>query len=136
MNRAAIPVYAGRGVEPNRGIAGRRAPPELRAFLLTLAVVDDLATIAVIAIFFSEGIALAWLAAAVGIIGLIVILQRVGIRHLAVYVAAGALLWLAVFESGVHATIAGVALGFLTPAYAFHTREPTAEAINRDVAQD
>jgi NhaA family Na+:H+ antiporter len=117
------------------GIAGRRAPPELRAFLLTLAVVDDLGTITVIALFFSDGISLAWLAGAAGVIAAIVVLQRLGVRHMVVYVIAAGLLWVAVFESGVHATIAGVALGFLTPAVAFHRREETAEVIGTQLKE-
>jgi len=121
------------------GIAGRRAPPELRAFLLTLAVVDDLGTITVIALFFSDGIALGWLAGAAGAVVAIVALQRLGVRHMVVYVIAAGLLWIAVFESGVHATIAGVLLGFLTPAVAFHRRDETGEAIGtqlKEIARD
>jgi NhaA family Na+:H+ antiporter len=105
------------------GLAGRRAPRELRAFLLTLAVVDDLGTIAVIAVFFSEGLSLAWLAAAAGLALAIFALQRMEVRHMAPYLALAALLWVAALESGVHPTIAGVVLGFLTPAVAFHSRE-------------
>jgi Na+:H+ antiporter, NhaA family len=105
------------------GLAGRRAPRELRAFLLTLAVVDDLGTIAVIALFFSEGLSLAWLAAAAGSALAIFALQRLEVRYLAPYVALAAVLWVATLESGVHPTIAGVVLGFLTPAVAFHSRE-------------
>ena len=105
------------------GLAGRRAPRELRAFLLTLAVVDDLGTIAVIALFFSEGVSLIWLAAAAGLTLIIVALQRLEMRHIAPYLALAGILWLATLESGVHPTIAGVVLGFLTPAVAFHSRE-------------
>jgi NhaA family Na+:H+ antiporter len=117
------------------GIAGRRAPPELRAFLLTLAVVDDLGTITVIALFFSDGLSLAWLAGAVGVVAGIVVLQRLGVRHMVVYVLAAGLLWVAVFESGVHATIAGVVLGFLTPAVAFHRREDAGEVIGTQLKE-
>jgi NhaA family Na+:H+ antiporter len=105
------------------GLAGRRAPKELRAFMLTLAVVDDLGTIAVIALFFSEGLSLAWLAAGMGLVLAILLLQRLEVRHMAPYLALGGLFWLATLESGVHPTIAGVVLGFLTPAVAFHARE-------------
>ena len=111
------------------GIAGRRAPPALRAFMLTLAVVDDLATIAIIAVVFTSGLSLAWLAGAAGIAVAILAAQRLGIRYMPVYVVAAGLLWVAVFESGVHATLAGVVLGFLTPAYAFHKPQPTGDAI-------
>ncbi len=111
------------------GLAGRRAPRELRAFLLTLAVVDDLGTIAVIGLFYSQGLTLAWLGAAAGVVLAVLLLRRLGIRLLAPYVALAGLLWLAIFESGVHATIAGVIMGFLTPAAAFHPRVHTAEVI-------
>jgi NhaA family Na+:H+ antiporter len=111
------------------GLAGHRAPRELRAFLLTLAIVDDLGTIAVIALFFSDGIALDWLAGAAGLLVVIALLQRIGVRLLVPYVALAACLWIAVLESGLHPTLAGVALGFLTPALAFHPREATGELI-------
>jgi NhaA family Na+:H+ antiporter len=117
------------------GLLGRRAPAELRAFLLTLAVVDDLGTIAVIALFFSEGISLAWLAAAGGVVAAVLILQRIGIRLLAPYAALAGVLWIAVFESGIHPTIAGVALGFLTPAMAFHSRQDTGEVISGQLGE-
>ncbi|HEV2062211.1 MAG TPA: Na+/H+ antiporter NhaA [Solirubrobacteraceae bacterium] len=111
------------------GLVGRRAPAELRTFLLTLAVVDDLATIAVIAIFYSGGLSLAWLGAAVLALVAVLIMQRIGVRALIPYVGAAAVLWVATHESGIHATIAGVALGLLTPAYSFYPRGATGEAI-------
>ena len=111
------------------GLVGSRAPVELRTFLLTLAVVDDLATIVVIAVFYSGGISLAWLAGGVLTLVAVFAMQRIGVRALPVYVAASALLWIAVHEAGIHATIAGVALGFLTPARPFYPRTRTSEAI-------
>jgi NhaA family Na+:H+ antiporter len=117
------------------GLAGRRAPAELRAFLLTLAVVDDLGTIAVIALFFSEGISLPWLGAAAALTAVVVLFRRLGVRFMAPYVALAGLLWLAVLESGVHPTIAGVVLGFLTPAIAFHSRQETGEVIGDELAE-
>jgi len=111
------------------GLVGQRAPAELRTFLLTLAVVDDLATIAVIAVFYSQGVSLAWLAGGLFTLAAVVAMQRIGVRALTPYVVAAAALWVAVHESGVHATIAGVALGFLTPARSFYPRRGTSEAI-------
>ena len=111
------------------GLVGRRAPAELRTFLLTLAVVDDLATIALIAVFYSQGISLAWLGGALLTLAVVAAMQRIGVRALAPYVVAAAALWVAVHESGVHATIAGVALGLLTPARPFYPRQETSEAI-------
>ena len=110
-------------------LVGRRAPAELRTFLLTLAVVDDLATIAVIAVFYSGGLSLAWLAGGVLTLAAVLAMQRIGVRVLTPYIAAAAALWVAVHESGVHATIAGVALGFLTPARSFYPRQGTGEVI-------
>ena len=116
------------------GLVGRRAPPGLRAFLLTLAVVDDLGTIAVIALFYSKGISLAWLVAAVLLTLAVLVSQRVGVRSLVPYVVLAGALWLAVFESGVHATIAGVVLGFLTPAVAFYARQETGQTIGEQLS--
>lgn len=111
-------------------LVGNRVPAELRAFMLTLAVVDDLGSIAVIALFFSAGVSISWLAAAVAFVVSILIAQRLGIRSLLVYGPLAACLWVAVFESGVHATVAGVVLGFLTPAVAFQKRRAAAVAIS------
>ena len=117
------------------GLVRRRAPAELRAFLLTLAVVDDLGTIAVIAVFYSTEISLSWLAAAAGLTVIVFAIQRLGVRSLVPYVTLAGLLWIAVFESGVHATIAGVVLGFLTPATAFYARQETGEAISEQLGE-
>jgi NhaA family Na+:H+ antiporter len=96
-------------------LLGRRVPLSLKVFLLALAIVDDLGAIAVIALFYSAGIAFGWLAAAAALLALMFALRRAGVRPMIVYAAAGAAVWLAVHESGVHATVAGVALGLLTP---------------------
>lgn len=97
-------------------LLGARVPGELKVVLLGLAIVDDIGAIAVIAVFYSDGIDGRWLAAAVA--GLVVVgMARVaGVRALPVYVAIAAAVWYATLESGVHATIAGVALGLLAPA--------------------
>lgn len=100
-------------------VLGSRVPQPLKVFLLTLAIVDDIGAIVVIAAFYSDGISWGWLAIAAGIVGLVVVGQRVKVRYHAIYVVLGLLLWLAVFESGVHATIAGVVMGLLTPAIPF-----------------
>lgn len=114
---------------------GRRVPRPLIAFLLGVAVVDDIAAILVVAIFYADALKLAFLAAAM--CGLIAIwaLQRIGVRYLGVYVAVGAAVWFATFESGVHATIAGVAIGLLTPAHPLQsTSAVSAEAIRTAAA--
>jgi NhaA family Na+:H+ antiporter len=93
------------------GIAGRRLPIELRAFLLSLAVVDDLGAIMVIAIFYSSSIALTYLLASAACIAVFAAAQRKGIRSPLLYLPLGLATWVFLHESGVHATIAGVALG-------------------------
>ena len=117
------------------GLAGNRAPRELRAFLLTLAVVDDLLTIAVIAIFYGESFSLIWVGGALAVTLVIVASQRLAVRSMVAYVILAGLLWIAVFESGLHPTIAGVVLGFLTPASSFYLRRDTGEAISRQLAE-
>ncbi|MDB4969583.1 MAG: Na+/H+ antiporter NhaA [Myxococcales bacterium] len=97
-------------------LLGRRAAPSLTVFLTALAIVDDLGAVVIIAIFYAGGVQLGWLAAAALVVAALVALNRFGVRHLAAYLAGGALLWYAVFQSGVHATIAGVLLGMTIPA--------------------
>ena len=96
---------------------GRRLPTALRAFLLTLAVVDDLLGIVVIAIFYAGGLAFAWLAASLVTIALFAVLVR---RRTTAWVLIplALLAWYFMHLSGVHATIAGVMLGFTVPALA------------------
>ena len=110
-------------------LAGNRVPVQLKIFLLTLAVADDIGGILIIAVFYTDDLALGWLAAAGGLIALILVMQRTGFRAIPLYVVVGGVLWLAVFESGVHATIAGVILGLLTPATALYNRSRTASAL-------
>ena len=102
---------------------GRRLPAGLRVFLLTLAIADDIGGIAIIAIFYTDDLSLPYLGLAIGLLALVVASQRAGIRHVPVYVVIGLVLWYATHESGIHATIAGVALGLLTPARPFRGRD-------------
>lgn len=102
---------------------GRRLPAGLRVFLLTLAIADDIGGIAIIAVFYTDDLSLPWLGGAIGLLALIIAGQRFGIRHIPIYVVAGLVLWYATLESGIHATIAGVALGLLTPARPFRGRD-------------
>ena len=100
-------------------IVGRGLPTALKSFLLALAIVDDIGAILVIAIFYSGSISLGPLLTAAGLLALILVLQRLHVRWTAVYVLVGVGVWLATFQAGIHATIAGVALGLATPAVAF-----------------
>ena len=97
---------------------GSRVPLGARLFLLTLAIVDDLGAILVIALFYSGGISFGWLIAAAATVAAAVLLTRIRVRALWVFIVLGSVGWFALHESGVHATIIGVAFGLITPAYA------------------
>jgi NhaA family Na+:H+ antiporter len=112
-------------------IAARHAPPGVKPFLLTLAIVDDIGAILVIALFYSSDIAWPALAAAAGLCAAIVALQRIQVRAAVVYVTLGVFVWLAVYEAGVHPTIAGVVLGLLTPAVPFQRPGAVSEEAHR-----
>ncbi len=111
------------------GIAGPRLPTALRAFLLTLAVVDDLLGIVVIAVFYADGVALGWLAAALAVVAVFgVVVRRTTSPWLLLPLGVAA--WALMHASGVHATIAGVLLGFTAPALARRGEsESTAERL-------
>jgi Na+:H+ antiporter, NhaA family len=100
-------------------LVGRGLPTALKSFLLALAIVDDIGAILVIAVFYAGSISLGPLLAACGLLALILVLQRLQVRWTAVYVLLGVGVWLATFRSGLHATIAGVALGLATRAVPF-----------------
>ena len=97
-------------------LVGKWVPGWLRLFLLTLAIVDDIGAILVIAIFYSSDISLGWLGLAALLCVLIAVLTRIRVWQWPLYMLIGVLVWWATLNSGVHATIAGVALGLLTPA--------------------
>lgn len=109
-------------------ILGDRVPLGLRVFLLALAIVDDLGAIAVIAIFYTDDLSFGWLAGALGVLAVSAALVRTRIPWVAMLPVAAIAAWVALHEAGVHATIAGAALGLLTPAGA-HAGHEDAEAL-------
>jgi NhaA family Na+:H+ antiporter len=92
-------------------------------FLLTLAIVDDIGAILIIAIFYASSIDFAWLACGIVIVVAVVILRRVAVTITPMFVLLGVALWVALYESGVHPTLAGVAMGLLAPATPALSRE-------------
>ncbi|WP_353234279.1 Na+/H+ antiporter NhaA [Diaphorobacter ruginosibacter] len=107
-------------------LAGRGLPPTLRVFLLTLAIIDDLAAVLVIALFYSGGLQWNMLpVAALGVLGVLG-LQTFGIRRAWWYVPPGAVLWWGIWQTGAHPTLAGVALGLMTPVHVLAGRESAA----------
>jgi len=116
-------------------VLGSRISAGLRTFLLALAIVDDIGAIAVIAVFYGGDILANWLLVAFGLVALTAAADRVGVRDLKVYVALGIATWLALHESGVHATIAGVAMALLTPARARYERKDLEAAMESLLAE-
>jgi len=97
-------------------LLGPRVPSSLKVFLLTLAVVDDLGSIAVVALFYSRGVELGTLALAAGLLVVVAALVRAGVWWLPLHVGLGLAVWLTIWHSGVSPALAGVAMGLLTPA--------------------
>jgi Na+:H+ antiporter, NhaA family len=97
------------------GLLGKRVPASLRLFLLTVAIVDDIGAVAIIALFYTAGLKLAWLAGAAAILAAMTALNRGGYARPWPYVLLAVVLWYCVLHSGVHATIAGVLAAFAIP---------------------
>jgi len=96
-------------------VFGRSLPSGARAMLLGIAVIDDIGAIIVIAMFYSDGLNAAWLCVAAAAMGSAVVMARRGTQSIVGVAPVGALLWLALHEAGVHATLAGVSMGLLAP---------------------
>ncbi len=111
---------------------GRRVPLALKVFLLTLAIFDDLAAIAIIAVFYSDDLSAGALLTAAGLLGVGVALNRLGVARVSAYVLIGVACWLAVLKSGVHATLAGVLIALCVPAAKSAERSPL-RALERDL---
>lgn len=94
---------------------GRRVPAELKTFLLALAVVDDLGAIVIIALFYTNKLSLAALTLAAIAMMSLILMNLFRVKSFAPYILVGLVLWVCVLKSGVHATLAGVALGFAIP---------------------
>jgi NhaA family Na+:H+ antiporter len=108
-------------------LAASRAPVSLRSFLLTLAIVDDIGAIILIAVFYSGGLAPGWLLIAAVIVASVFLARLLRVTSVVPYVLLGATLWIALYESGVHPTLAGVVLGLMAPAVPLR-RSPRAGA--------
>lgn len=97
------------------GMMGTAVVPPLRTFLLGLAVIDDIGAILIIAFIYSTGVEVSWFVFSTLAVFAIVAIKKLGVTSTSAYVIVGALLWYGLYRSGVHATLAGVILGLLTP---------------------
>jgi NhaA family Na+:H+ antiporter len=104
-------------------LLGRSIPAAVRVLLLALAVIDDIAAVLIIAVFYSDGLQYSGLLiAAIGVL-IVVGFQRIGIGAAYAYIPPGAVVWFGLLHSGVHPTLAGVVLGLLTPVVSLRPRE-------------
>lgn len=108
-------------------LLGNRIDRRLRVFLLSLAIVDDLGAIAVIAIVYTESIAWGWFGAAMATVAAVAGMRLLRVWYVPVYAIAGVFLWVAMLQSGVHATVAGVLMGVMTPAKPIQSKEQRAK---------
>jgi NhaA family Na+:H+ antiporter len=97
---------------------GPKCPDQLRLFLLTLAIVDDIGAISVMALFYSHHLSATALIVAIALVGALILLRVIGVWQVGPYVLVGVALWVAVYESGVHPTLAGAVVGLIVPAAA------------------
>ncbi|MBN2113573.1 MAG: Na+/H+ antiporter NhaA [Acidimicrobiia bacterium] len=115
-------------------LLGPRVPVGARLFLLTLAIADDIGGIVVIAVAYTTDLRLWWLLASLGALALVGAANRAGIRSLAFYGTAAFAAWFCLLESGVHATLSGVALALLTPARSLYSDEEYRDRARRTLA--
>ncbi len=97
------------------GLLGTRVPAVLRLFLLTVAIVDDIGAVVIIALFYTANLKLAWLLAAAMVVGVMVGFNKFRVDRILPYIVAAIVLWFCVLNSGIHATIAGVVAALTIP---------------------
>ena len=110
-------------------LLGKRVPHSLKIFLLSIAIVDDLLAVSVIAVFFTETIHWSWFTMSIGGFGVILLMNKLGIRNIGSYFLVGCAIWLCTLKSGIHPTIAGVVLGLMTPATSLLDRKSAKHAL-------
>ncbi|MET0909489.1 MAG: Na+/H+ antiporter NhaA [Ilumatobacteraceae bacterium] len=116
-------------------LLGSRVPPPVKVLLLTLAIVDDIGAILVIAVFYTDRVKFSFLVTALAIAIVVAVMHHFHVTYAPLLVLTGFALWLTVYESGVHATIAGVVMGLLMPARPMHSEleaDEIAHVLERD----
>jgi len=108
-------------------LLGSRVPASLKIFLMALAIIDDLGAIVIIALFYTSDLSLLSLGVAAAAIVALAILNLTGVRRTGIYILVGVILWTAVLKSGVHATLAGVIVGFFIPLKEQNGKSPAVQ---------
>jgi len=112
-------------------LLGRGIPGNVRVFLLALAIIDDVIAVLIIAVFYSGGLQLEGFAVAGVGIGMVLLMQRMGLGSAWAYAAPGFVVWVGLLITGAHPTLAGVALGLLTPVFSTPARQSPLELLER-----
>lgn len=108
-------------------LLGKRVPTELKVFLLALAIIDDLGVIVIIAFFYTSSVSMIALSLAALCIAILVTMNWRKVENTAAYLVIGLILWVCILKSGVHATLAGVIVGFLIPLQGTNQTKPSEE---------
>ena len=115
---------------------GKRVPISLKAFLLALAIIDDLGAIVIIALFYTVELSTLSIAVAASALTVLIIMNRLGVAKKAAYITVGVILWVSVLKSGVHATLAGVALAFTIPLNCTRGDKDKTFSMSKDMEHD
>ncbi|MCW8851099.1 MAG: Na+/H+ antiporter NhaA [Gammaproteobacteria bacterium] len=117
-------------------LLGKRVPISLKAFLLALAIIDDLGAIVIIALFYTVELSTLSIAVAASALTILIIMNRLGVAKKAAYITVGVILWVSVLKSGVHATLAGVALAFTIPLNCTRGDKDKTFSMSKDMEHD
>ncbi len=117
-------------------LLGKRVPLSLKAFLLALAIIDDLGAIVIIALFYTVELSTLSIAVAASALTILIIMNRLGVTKKAAYITVGVILWVSVLKSGVHATLAGVALAFTIPLKSTSGDNDKTFSMSKDMEHD
>lgn len=117
-------------------LLGKRVPLSLKVFLMALAIIDDLGAIVIIALFYTVDLSTTSIAVAASALTVLIIMNRLGVAKKAAYITVGVILWVSVLKSGVHATLAGVALAFTIPLKCTRGDKDKTFSMSKDMEHD
>jgi Na+:H+ antiporter, NhaA family len=117
-------------------LLGKRVPLSLKVFLMALAIIDDLGAIVIIALFYTVELSTLSIVVAASALTVLIIMNRLGVAKKAAYIIVGVVLWVSVLKSGVHATLAGVALAFTIPLKCTRKDNGETYSMSKDMEHD